>query len=89
MGVCSCCLKALLYDKCVFIHVWVYISLVQFNASIFFFTKLLEEDLKANGVKEEGGDVTVIEGLCIIIDICRTFLSSYVHYLVNYSLFST
>lgn len=55
----------------------------------FFFTKLLEEDLKANGVKEEGGDVTVIEGLCIIIDICRTFLSSYIHYLVNYSLFST
>lgn len=55
----------------------------------FYFSKLLEKDLKANGVKEEGGDVTVIEGLWIIIDICRTFLSSYIHYLVNYSLFST
>lgn len=55
MGVCSCCLKTLLYDKCVFIHVWVYISLVHFNASILFFY-ITERRLESQWGKRRRGE---------------------------------
>lgn len=46
--------------------------------------------VKKRKKEKKDTDLPVIEGLCIIMDICGTFLSkllSCVHYLVNYSLF--
>lgn len=83
---CSWCLKAVgwktnvFFIQTVFLHNW--------HHSPYFFFELQGRDLKAIGGKKKK-TVTVIEGLCVIIDICRTFLASCIHYLVNYSLFST
>lgn len=63
--------------------------LLYWHHSPHFFSKLYGVDLKSMWGRGEEKILTVIEGLCVIVDICRTFLSSCIHYAVNYSLFST